>query len=87
MSGMSLAEVLEYGPIGAVDEDTLCMVTRNGSYLNFWVPVSGRCGSEWENTDAKCVNGEDMYKISAADFWDCCKEALELWQNPESDEE
>jgi hypothetical protein len=47
---MTLFEVLEYGPIMASDPETGCLVTANGSYLNFWAP---RKDYEWENTDCR----------------------------------
>lgn len=74
-NGMDLFEVASYGPIGAVDEETQCLVTCNGSYLNFWVYLGDR---KWENTDV-ISRDKDMWETSAAKMWEDCKKALENW--------
>jgi len=80
-NGMDLFQVAGYGPIGAVDEETRCMVTCNGAYLNFWAYLGDE---KWENTD--CIGrDEDMHKTSAAKMWDDCQQALENWlRDPET---
>lgn len=71
----TIAEVMEYGPILAVDEETGMMVTGNGSYYSLWVRVDE---SHWTAADA-CTVPKDMYQQTAADFWDGGKSALQDW--------
>ncbi len=85
----TLADVLDYGPILAVDEDYGFLVTGNGSYFNLW---AFRPDATYENTDC-CVIPDGragtagMYGHTAAEFWDAGKAALEAWLTPDDEEE
>lgn len=78
----TLAEVLEYGPIVASDDELGLLVTGNGAYYTLWVS-DGRDmrGATWTNTDCKAIEGDGsgMYGVTAATFWDGGKAALADW--------
>jgi hypothetical protein len=78
---MTLSEVLEYGPIVAVDEDNIYLVTANGAYLNFW--VNGVDG--WKNTTCRSRE-KDMYETTAAQIWDDGKKYLDEVLREEDEE-
>ena len=61
----SLSEVLDLGPILAIDDESTVLISGNGAYLNVWVARGGG----WDNVDCRArVN--DLYETSAADLLD-----------------
>jgi hypothetical protein len=87
-NGSTIIEVLEYGPICAADEDTGCLVTVNGSYVNLWVPCGGvingttgeRSALRYANTD--CVSNSewgDLYTNTGAAMIERAESCLRGW--------
>ena len=72
---MTIHDVLSYGPIVAHDEESGCLVTANGSYLNLFVPH----GDGWECTECTTWGDGTLYDTTAATVMDCAEEALANW--------
>ena len=92
MSILNLEEVLEYGPICAVDSELGILVTVNGAYLNYWNyagKASHSMGGVWTNTDCAALGKgmEGLYAITGAEMWDIGKKHLEKIVNGDEEEE
>jgi hypothetical protein len=68
ISTEQLTEVLEYGPICAINEEFGVFVTVNGSYLNFWV-MEGNANGECTCTTCS-TRDKDLYKTTGAEMID-----------------
>lgn len=82
MRGMTVLEMLDYGPICAGSEEIEILITVNGAYLNAWVS----CGDgSWENTDCRARN-KDLYNTTGAEMIDEAEKYLEDILNGDNDE-
>lgn len=57
----NIYEVLELGPIVAQCEENRCLITINGSHLNFWVE---REENLFENTDCRSFSETKLGELS-----------------------
>ncbi len=80
---MNINDVVSYGPIAAADEETGCLVTVNGAYVNLWVPAGHGL---YSNVD--CRSGHPhLDKMTASEMIDRARECLEDWLNEGREEE
>lgn len=71
--GMTLLEVIEYGPIVAVHPEFESLVTINGAYLNWWNHLGD---GKYVNTE--CRSGHpDLYTLTVAKAMDLAKKWIE----------
>ena len=85
-NGMTIHDVLSYGPVCASDEELGWLVTVNGSYVNLWVRIprwmQEDSGPRYENVE--CASGHpdsDLYKLTGAQMIDRAEECLKRWRD------
>jgi hypothetical protein len=69
----NIYDVLELGPIVAQDEDMGCLITINGSYLNFWVE---RDFGRYENTDCRSFSETELNTLTWVQAMDIAEKYL-----------